>query len=345
MSDFATHSGRIDSRLIADLVIQHIEQILPEIIEELNIPDPMSRAERWRLEAGVFGRPGFRPFRGAKKEEVIAVLKTDDVRRQLCSFVRASAHASFGGRGNYTVPKTLVLGGSTWIGRSPSWEHSDTKAIPVDLPLTSYSYSWIGAEGSESSDVPAKLPLMPMQSVKNFGFEGGIGTETRETAVPHTLLKQDVRGRRALVKEGKLLGLPTDLPQDLVPKDMELIKFPNSETYRSLNLTTLLERYRALALDLPVNKPVTNEVGQELRLIECLVEALDVEERWAQINNRRFYLITKKHSRGLNSHEQSELDALQDLAWRRSETLAPLPFLELARLEEYAHQARLTAPD
>ena len=105
MSDFTTHSGSTDSRLIAGLVIQHIEQILPEIIEDLDIPDPLSRAERWRLEAGISCKPGFRHFGGAKKKTAIAILKTENIRRQLLSFVKASAHASFGGGSSYTAPK------------------------------------------------------------------------------------------------------------------------------------------------------------------------------------------------------------------------------------------------
>ena len=202
MSDFTTPSGSTDSRLIAGLVIQHIEQILPEIIEDLDIPDPMSRAERWRLEAGISCKPGFRHFGGAKKKTAIAILKTDNIRRQLLSFVKASAHASFGGGSSYTAPKTLFLGGSTWIERTTSRQYSDTKATAEDLPLTSYSRSY--AEGSESSDVLATLPLMTIQAAKDFGFEGGIDTETHEAAIPDTLLKQDVSGRRAPVKGGRL---------------------------------------------------------------------------------------------------------------------------------------------
>ena len=45
---------------------------------------------------------------------------------------------------------------------------------------------------------------MTIQAAKDFGFEGGIDTETHEAAIPDTLLKQDVSGRRAPVKGGRL---------------------------------------------------------------------------------------------------------------------------------------------
>ncbi|MDA2928737.1 hypothetical protein MYX84_02140 [Acidobacteria bacterium AH-259-O06] len=157
--------------------------------------------------------------------------------------------------------------------------------------------------------------------------------------LPEPMSGANISGHWAILKQGRLIGFLKDVVKEILPVEVEPIEVPDKPVYRSVDYAALLEEYRYIAPAVRGNEPIPIQIGKEVRLIDSLLDALDIEQHWAGINKRRFHLITKKHTRGLTIEEESEFDKLQELASRRAKILAPLPFFELTRLEEYTKKA------
>ena len=325
-------------RIISELVIDYIEQALPQIISELDVPVPMSPTTRFTLHAKLTGRPGFRQLQGTSaRNEAMEKLRAEEIRRILrvtqsnialqltdTNTFSVTDVEDFGRGGSHLLP--WLQGATTQPITTAVLAMADRETAVIYSPETDR------IEPSEQFSTQASLAVQ---------VEEGLSAESLKPELPVPLSGGRISGYKALLKQGKLLGFLRDVVEDLLPRDVEAIDVPDEPVYRSLDYGMLLDRYRSIAPAVTRSEPVPVEIAMELRLVDALLDGLDIEEHWAGINKRRFHLITKKHTRGLRAEEESELAKLQDLAGRRVTTLAPLPFEELARLEEYVKKASL----
>lgn len=324
--------------IVSELVIDCVERALPQIISELDIPNPMSRTARGMLHAKLTGRPGFRQLQGTSaRNEAMEKLRAEKIRRILrITQSKIALQPTDTNTFSVTDVEDFGRGGSYplhWL------QGAATQAITTEvLARADRETEVIYSTETDRIEPSAQVPTQTSLAVQ---VEEGLSAESLKPELPEPLSGGRISGYKALLKQGRLLGFLRDVVEDLLPRYVEAIDVPDRPVYRSLNYRMLLDRYRSLAPAVTRSEPVPVELVKELRLVDALLDALDIEEHWAGINKRRFHLITKKHTRGLRAEEESELAKLQDLAGRRVATLAPLPFDELARLEEYAKKASL----
>jgi len=149
-----------------------------------------------------------------------------------------------------------------------------------------------------------------------------------------SLADRDVRDLLALIRDGKLVSFIDPSVENLIPKGIKIIRVPRTKIYGALSLDRLIATYH----DLAASDEVSPDLDDELRLLDALIVAMEHEAQWSRINTRRFHLINKKHSLGLQGDEEEELDALDQLAERLMYAVQDLPFAELAMLKTYARR-------
>jgi len=324
-----------DPRVVSRLVIDFIERSLPQLIAELEIPPPMSSEQRGLLQLRLAGK-GFRPVAEKRRQELMQEFDTEGV-RQLFRGVRAKAATS---ESHFLSGQQTTL--SLVASSSSDWQ---TLLVPSQAAMT------VTLEGKEPEshgikiapqiDLPDVDVLMPFPG-GTFSQERkepvGLDLETVELERPEPLAGTDIRGKLAVVEEDQLRGFLSGALRQVVQRTPKVIEVPDRALYSALNYSSIISEYKTAASKL-TSAEADPKLPAEIRLLDSLLDALSLEEQWENINQRRFHLIVKRHTRGLSVEEDSELGELQELARRRSKSVAPLPFAELARLESYVRRA------
>jgi hypothetical protein len=330
---------------ISAVVLDFIERSLPDMVAHLSIPDPMPTAERRHMETQLTVRRGFRVLSKQQRNRIAVMLEQDNLVRIIRVAQEetrwpkerdASGRLPFPGdmeRGTSFAP--LAIGSSSALklaktelvsGASAEQLPSEFARRTEDLTLEGLSPDEQRLGSAQSSPHSSKKSALPLH-VDRYELESLAGTDVRQSI--------------ALLSKGKLVKVLPRVPESLLP-ELEYIEIPNRDMYAALSYSSLYSGYQRIASGYRPGDPLPVDKWTELRLIDALLSALEIEERWAALNNRRFHLINKKHTQGLGPEEQQELDQLQDLASQRMDAIAPLPFATLIRVEEFARKAGLT---
>jgi len=341
-----TYIGRLPARLMDDpdtlqmLIVDEIERSLPKIISELAIPQPVDSNTMQLLQYRLRTGRGFRPFTGAEKKQSIEQLKHEAFLKHLRKVRElASEDLSSNTGGEPLAQQEFFWEGTntkpTWIRALEDW--TEIRALGTARVVEWKAASFASAK-SLSSVVQDQTRLEIVEdviskAVPDIEQQHGI-LEIPDTPIElqEPVAQRDVRQLVALLKDGRLLTFIEPATKDLIPRGIETIQVPDREVYRMLNLEDLMSEYHNLV----AGESVAHTV--ELRLLDALIVALENEAQWSRINKRRFHLITKKHSIGLDAVENDELNELQRLADMHADSAQPLPFPELAMLRDYAHK-------
>lgn len=329
--------------LISALVLDYIERTLPDLVADLSIPDPMPSQQRGRMEKQLIIRPGFRTLPKRQRNQIALTLEEDNLVRimrvaqdRMVGFKKIDSTSISAGEADPSASYTSEISGFISSPKSignevvilSSAENADLKSAEktddADLRLPSID------------ELPFKAARSPNQSHKKIALTFKI--DRYEILEP--LQGYDLRQWIALLSKGKLVKLLPSVPESLLP-ELEYIEIPGRDIYADLSYSSLSKGYRAIASVYRSGDPLPINVWKELRLIDALLGAIEIQERWSNLNNRRFHLISKKHTQGLRPEEEQELNQLQELASQRMDAAAPLPFATLARLEDFARKAGL----
>lgn len=341
-----TYIGSLPANLIDDpdtlqrLIVDEIERSLPKIISDLEIPQPVDSNTIQLLQYRLRTGRGFRPFTPAEKKRSIDQLKHEAFLKNLRK-VRELASEDV--NSNTT--------GEVGLHQELLWEGTNTRPTSIRAPedWTQLHALGIGqVEEWKATSFASAKPLSPVvqdqtrldivegvlsKPVPDIEQQDGI-LEIPDTPLElqEPVAQRDVRQLVALLKDGRLIAFIEPATKDLIPKGIETIQVPDREVYRVLNLQELISEYHNLVAGESVVRTA------ELRLLDALIVSLENEAQWSRINKRRFHLITKKHSLGLDSVENDELEELQRLADMHADSAQPLPFPELAMLRDYARK-------
>ncbi len=341
-----TYIGRLPAYLVDDpdtlqlLIVDEIERSLPKIISDLEIPQPVDsntiQLLQYRLKTGR----GFRPFTPAEKKQSVEQLKREAFLRNLRKVRElASEDLSSNTTGGLVLQQELLWEGTntrpTWIRAREDW--TEIRALGTEQVVEWKAASFASAKPlSPAVQDQTRLEIVEgvlSKAVPDIEQQDGI-LEIPDTPIElqEPVAQRDVRQLVALLRDGRLLTFIEPETKDLIPRGIEMIQVPDREVYRMLNLESLMSEYHNLVAGESVARTA------ELRLLDALIVSLENEAQWSRINKRRFHLITKKHSIGLNTVENDELEELQRLADMHADAAQPLPFPELAMLRDYARK-------
>ncbi|HEU4343214.1 MAG TPA: hypothetical protein VFU31_16805 [Candidatus Binatia bacterium] len=338
-----TEVGRLPTRLIDDsdtlkrLVIDEIERSLPDIISNLQMPEPLESSGMHLLQYRLRTGRGFRPLTAVERKQSIEQLQHE-------AFVKSLRKVQ-------EVASTDLLSSATKKFEKVVPEGTNLRHSRIGIPEDVTEIRAGGVEGPEKWESAAPIteitpfPVVPkrasLDTVEDVLIETIPETAQRDgiLEIPDTpielqepVAQRDVRGLLALLRNRRLLTFVEPETRNLIHSGIEAIEVPDRKVYRALNLADLMSEYH----DLVAGQPTAR--ATELRLLDALIVSLENEAQWSRINKRRFHLITKKHSIGLESQENDELQELQRLADMHAESVLPLPFPELAMLKDYARK-------
>jgi len=322
------------------LIFDEIERSLPKIISDLEIPHAVDLNTMHLLQYRLRTGRGFRPFTAAEKQQSIEQLKHEAFLRNLRKVRELdSEDLSSTSAGESNLQQELL------------WEGTNTRPFGLrereDLTEIhtfkgEYIINWQTASFVSPKPLSPNVQEQTMVDVVEGALPKAILDIEKEDNIlelPDTpielqepVAQRDVRRLIALLKDGRLLTFIDPAMNDLIPRDIDRIQVPDLEIYRSLNLEELMSEYHNLIAEESVPR------FAELRLLDALIVSLENEAQWSRINKRRFHLITKKHSLGLDSAESDELEQLQHLADMHADSAQPLPFTELAMLKDFARK-------
>jgi hypothetical protein len=339
-----------NSAAVTRLVIEEIERALPMIISEMKMPSRLDESIlgqiRYRLKVGK----GFRPYTPTRRKQAVEQLQHEAYLRSLRK-IQEVASLDLRTNSNKDASRSEpVLESANTITRG-SIEPADTRIL-VAASLTP-------AELQPDATFMGDPKISPLQEDASFPTANSVQLDTptgidksREDLlklpnVPIELhepvAQRDVRRLLALFRDSKLITFVEPETGTLVPATIEKIQVPGKKVYRSLNIEELVSEYHSILESHSSN--LSEEVATELRLLDALLSSLENEAQWSRINNRRFHLITKKHSLGLTPLETEELNELQALADKQADSAQNLPFVELAMLKDYARKLGFGNPD
>jgi hypothetical protein len=330
--------------LLKQLVIDEIERALPKIISNLEMPQPLDNRTVNLLQYRLMAGRGFRPFTPAVRKKTVENLQHEKflrtlrkIRKFTSNAVRANTDVQFRFQENALSESTNVS--DVWITKSGDMTGIGLGTIKVSEPE---STNILGKQPSvpfvreDTSASPPRdvLPYTLMESEKH----GDHILEFSDTPIElqEPVAQRDIRGLLALFKNGRLITFVEPAARSLLPPGIEAIEVPTKKIYGSVSLENLMSEYHGLVVSDSADSSA--QVSSELRLLDALLVSLENEAQWSRINKRRFHLITKKHSTGLEQTELDELDQLQRLADKQAESAHELPFAELAMLKDYARK-------
>jgi hypothetical protein len=321
----------IDPEIIALAVIDCIEQTLPTIVEDLELPAEMSSTERKIQSSRLEQRPGFRRYPKSNRAAISDRLRQETnrdsfriVRRQIqstdLSTDLANVRADFIGRDSSTSTSgkpASASSSSVFVASATAFSHAGEPARPRARTAT------------DCVIIPEDIDA---DAIRQYELPDDSDDQ-------HSRLHgSDIREKFAIIFKGRVMRLSsTAPPAGTMPSGSEQVRVPNDDVYKFADSSNLLRRYTYLGT-LASSNPA---IARETRLIEALLDMLELEEQWENINRRRFHLITKKHLRGLRRQESDELDRLQTLAKQRADVLHPLPGSTAELLLDYSRRAGL----
>lgn len=333
-----------DADSLQILVIEEIERSLPYIISNLRIPSQSDIHQSQLLQFRLDGRPGFRRLNSSERETAARQLENEGFLRSLRKAQEAFSNGILAGtlkRSAFVVtdnseedkafadsaPHVLPTRDTLRLDSFSPFDHepintnlspAGTQVFQGELPFDDVSDALVSKTVRNDADF-----LEPVLEIPD------IPIELREP-----LINRDIRDLFAIIKAGKLVRFLDPSVKNPIPSGVKKIRIPKTRIYAVLNIERLIQRYH----DIAVTEELSRELDDELRLLDCLIEAMEHEAQWSRINTRRFHLINKKHSIGLQGDEEKELDTLDELAERQMYAVQELPFAELAMLKTYARR-------
>jgi len=324
---------------LKELIIDEIERALPKIIFHLEMPPPIDPSELHILQHRLRAGHGFRPLTPAERVKSIEKLKNEGFLKTLRKTQEQTLlDLSFNDTGAAFFREPLSLETTN----TRPWDGLKEDLTGISIPEIK------DTEKLESATISsAKAGYAILQEQTRIGRSGELvskalpDVESKQSVleIPITpielhepVARRNVSGLIAVLKDGRLLTFVEPATIDLIPKDVEKIRVPDKKIFHSLNLDELMSEYHDLAV------AQSTAYSIELRLLDALIVSLENEAQWSRINKRRFHLITKKHSVGLDAAQNDELEELQRLADKHAGSVQPIPFSELAMLEEYARK-------
>lgn len=340
-SGFGTLSVHLtnDVDSLKELIIDEIERALPKIISQLEMPPPINSHELHILQHRLRAGHGFRPLSSAERMKSVEKLKNEGFLKTLRKAQeQALLDLSFNDTGAAVFREPFSFGTTN----TRPWDGLKEDLTGIGLPEIK------DTEKLESATISsARAGYAILQEQTRIGRPGELvskalpDVESKQSVleIPNTPIelqepvsKRNVSGLIAVLKDGRLLTFVEPATLDLIPKDVEKIPVPDKKIFHSLNLDELMSKYHDLAIAQSAPYSV------ELRLLDALIVSLENEAQWSRINKRRFHLITKKHSVGLDAAQNDELEELQRLADKHADSVQAIPFPDLAMLQEYARK-------
>jgi len=332
-----------DTKTLQTLVIDEIERSLPEIISHLRIPPPIDQRRTQLIEFKMAGRPGFRRFNASERQKITQQLENETFLRSLRKAQEVFSNGIQAGTAKRSrVVSTDRSEGTTLLVDSvPETVHPRETRIPeIYAPLKQERANFIATQvvsTSPQGDLPFGMPhgLRPESGTKLGDIEETtLDIPDIPVELQEPLADRDIRDLLALIKDSRLIGFIEASAEKLIPKGIKTIRVPKTKLYAALNLENLIATYH----DRAASDKVSHELAEELNLLDVLVVAMEHEAQWSRINTRRFHLINKKHSIGLQTDEIEELNALDHLAQKQMYAVQKLPFTELAMLKFFARR-------
>jgi hypothetical protein len=335
-----------DPKALQTLIIDEIERSLPEIISLLRIPPPIDKRRAQLIEFRLAGRPGFRRLNASERQKVTQQLENETFLKSLRKAQEVFSNGIQAGTAKRSgvVPTDSSEGITLLADLVPETVRpSDTRTREVYAPLKQDRTNVIDTQVA-STGAQGDLPFGQLQGLRPE-TDSKLG-EVLETTLEipdipvelqEPLADRDIRDLLALIKESRLIGFIEASVEKLIPKGIKKIRVPKTRLYAALNLENLIAAYH----DLAVSDDVSYELADELNLLDVLIVAMEHEAQWSRINTRRFHLINKKHSIGLQTDEIEELNALDQLAHKQMYAVQKLPFAELATLKFFARRLDL----
>jgi hypothetical protein len=324
---------------LKELIIDEIERSLPKIISGLEMPPPIDTHELHILQHRLRAGRGFRPLSPAERVKSVEKLKHEGFLKTLRKVQeQALLDLSFNNTGagvcrepfsletTNTRPWHGVREDLTEIGVPEIKDIEKLESATISSPKAGYAI----LQEQTRVERPGELVSKAAPDIESKQSILEIPNTPIELQEP--VAQRNVSGLIAVLKDGRLLTFVEPATLDLIPKDVDTIPIPDKRVFHSLNLDNLMSEYH----DLAVAQSTAHAV--ELRLLDALIVSLENEAQWSRINKRRFHLITKRHSVGLDSAQNDELEELQRLADKHADSVQAIPFSELAMLQEYARK-------
>lgn len=332
-----------DPESLQAVVIDEIERSLPQIISNLRIPPRSDMRYTQLLEFRLAGKPGFRRLNSGERETAIKRLENEKFLATLRKAQEAFSNGILAGTAKRaqifvsdSSERSRVIADSAWDivpnRATPILEtFSQVNSGPTDMivaPAGSHAL-----QGELPFDVAEAVSSKTVQ-VEEDVLENIIEVPDIPIELQEPLLGRDIRDLLAIIKGDKLVSFVDASLKHLITGAVKKILVPKERIYANLNLDLLIAKYH----DLAVSEEGSEEGDGELLLLDCLIGAMEHEAQWSRINTRRFHLINKKHSIGLRTEEQRELDILDQLAEKQMYAVQDLPFSELAMLKTYSRR-------
>jgi hypothetical protein len=332
-----------DSQSLEALIIDEIERSLPDIISKLKIPPLSNMHHDQLLEFRLAGRPGFRRLNSSERETAARQLEHEKFLGSLRKVQEAFSNGILAGTSKRS--ETLLTDSSDGdkVSVASASHIVHTRDTPTPESSSRFDHETIktvfASAGSHvlQGDLPFDVSETPMSKTvrdEEDLVEPALEIPDIPIELQEPLANRDIRDLFAVIKADKLVSFLDSSVKSRTPKGVRKIRVPNTRIYAALNLDRLIEKYHGLA----VSEELTQDADDELRLLDSLIGAMEHEAQWSRINTRRFHLINKKHSIGLQGDEEKELDTLDKLAERQMYMVQDLPFAELAMLKTYARR-------
>ena len=325
------------------LVIDEIERSLPDIISNLRIPPQPDMDHSKLLEFRLAGRPGFRRLNSSERKTASRQLENEKFLRSLRKAQEAYSNGISAGtsKSSQIVVSDGSEGDKGFADSAPHIVH--TRDTPTLESLSRFDHEPINTvlapfgshvfQGELPFDVSESLISKTVRNDEDL-VDAVLEIPDVPIELQEPLANRDIRDLFAVIKADKLVSFLDSSVKNPIPRGVKKIRVPNTRIYAALDLDRLIEKYH----DLAISEELSQELDDELRLLDSLIGAMEHEAQWSRINTRRFHLINKKHSMGLQGDEEKELDALDQLAEKQMYAVQDLPFAELAMLKTYARR-------
>jgi len=333
-----------DPDSLQTLIVDEIERSLPHIILNLRIPPQPDIHHSQLLQFKLAGRPGFRRLNSSERKTASRQLENEKFLRSLRKAQEVFSNGILAGTSKRSqivftdssegdkgladsAPHIVQTGDAPLLDTFSPFHHEQTNTnlrsagthiFQGELPFDDVSEALVSKTVRTDADL-----LEPVLEIPDIPIE-----------LQEPLTNRDIRDLFAVIKADKLVSFLDSSVKNPIPRGVKKIRVPKTRIYADLNLDRLIQKYH----DIAVSEELTQELDEELRLLDSLIGAMEHEAQWSRINIRRFHLINKKHSMGLRGDEEKELDTLDQLAERQMYMVQDLPFAELAMLKTYARR-------
>lgn len=344
-------SSELERSDALETLLAGVDEDLPQILGELELPPPLSPRDRFIGRSVLTGRGSFRLSTHAS---LVTRLKNEQTIEELRSLQLqvVEDRATVSGSG-YPVALESLLPVSSASVESPTVEEQGpvepigfqvVQAQPSGDPVPLISRGTVSqVKASVGPDEWAVESDLSSPSVQGALWRKQMALKSAPApdlpGVPETvqfdwLARNDLRGKWALVREGELVAIYKDRPG--WPLDEAATVIPASETYREPTYEHLLSRRSQISVEQGVGGS-----EPELTLLDAMLDFLSIERSWENLNLRRQHLIIKKNSTGLTEGERLEFERLQKVADQRISVYAPPPVDGFLQIEEYLRSSGL----